>query len=170
MDVFTAIAGRRSIRSYKNKEVEEEKIGRIIEAGRLAPSAGNRQEWKFVIARNKENRLKLAKAAYDQNFIAEAPVVIVACATESKAVMPCGEKAYTVDLSIAVSYMILAAYELGLGTCWIGAFKEEEAKEVLGIPDHIRVVALFPVGYPDQNPAQRPRKSIDQIACFEKYE
>ena len=170
MDVFTAISGRRSIRAYKDIEVEEDKISKIIEAGRLSPSASNRQEWKFVIVRNKDSKGKIAKAAYDQNFIAEAPAVIVACATESKAVMPCGQNAYTVDLSIAVSYMILAAHELGLGTCWIGAFKEEEVKAVLGIPEHIRVVALFPVGYPNQNPTSRPRKSIDQVVCIEKYQ
>lgn len=170
MDVFTAINARRSIRAYKATEVEEEKISRIIEAGRLAPSASNRQEWKFVIVRNKETRRILAGAACGQNFIAEAPVVIIACATESEKKMPCGQNAYTVDLSIAVSYMILEAFELGLGACWIGAFKEEEVKAALDIPDHIRVVALFPMGYPSQNPAARPRKSIEQIVCFEKYE
>ena len=170
MDVFSAIAGRRSIRSYQNTEVEEEKVSRIIEAGRLAPSASNRQEWKFIIIRNKETRLELAKAAYGQTFIVEAPVVIVACATESKAILPCGQNAYTVDLSIAVSYMILEAFELGLGTCWLGAFQEEGVKAALDIPDHVRVVAMFPVGYPNKNPDMRPRKSMDQIVCFEKYE
>lgn len=170
MDVFTAISERRSIRAYKEREVEEAKINKIIEAGRLAPSASNRQELKFVIVRNKETRQKLAGAAYGQAFVGEAPVVIAACATESKAIMPCGQYAYTVDLSIAVSFMILEAYELGLGTCWIGAFKEDEVKKILGIPNHVRVVALFTVGYPNQNPAMRPRKSFDQIACFEKYE
>ncbi len=170
MDVFSAIAGRRSIRSYQNTEVEEEKVSRIIEAGRLAPTASNRQEWKFIIIRNKETRLELAKAAYGQTFIVEAPVVIVACATESKAILPCGQNAYTVDLSIAVSYMILEAFELGLGTCWLGAFQEEGVKAALSIPDHVRVVAMFPVGYPNKNPEMRPRKSMDQIVCFEKYE
>lgn len=170
MDVFSAIAGRRSIRSYQNTEVEEEKVNRIIEAGRLAPSASNRQEWKFIIIRNKETRLELAKAAYGQTFIVEAPVIIVACATESKAILPCGQNANTVDLSIAVSYMILEAFELGLGTCWLGAFQEEEVKAALSIPYHVRVVAMFPVGYPNKNPEMRPRKSMDQIVCFEKYE
>ncbi len=170
MDVLTAITGRRSIRAYKDIEVEEDKINKIIEAARLSPSAGNRQEWKFVIVRDKEARQKIAKASYNQSFIAEAPVVIAACATESMAVMPCGQKAYTVDLSIAVSYMLLQAYELGLGTCWIGAFKEKEVKAVLGVPEQVPVVALFPVGYPNQDPAPRPRKSAEQIVCFEKYQ
>lgn len=170
MDVFTAISERRSVRAYQGTEVDEEKINKIIEAARLAPSAANRQEWKFIVVRNKETRQKLASAANGQIFIGEAPVVIVACAVESKAIMPCGQLAYTVDLSIATAYMILEAFELGLGTCWIGAFKEEEVRKVLDIPNHIRVVALFPVGYPDQNPAARPRKSREQILCFEKYE
>ncbi|MDD4239216.1 MAG: nitroreductase family protein [Desulfotomaculaceae bacterium] len=169
MDVFTAISERRSVRAYQGTEVDEEKINQIIEAGRLAPSAANRQEWKFIVVRNHETRQKLASAANNQGFLGEAPVVIVCCAMESKVIMPCGQLAYTVDLSIATAYMILAAYELDLGTCWIGAFKEEEVKKVLDIPNHIRVVSLFPVGYPAQNPAGRPRKSREQILCFEKY-
>ena len=170
MDVFTAISRRSSVRAYKSTDVEEDKLTKILEAARLSPSASNRQEWKFIVIRNKETRKKLAKAAFGQSFIGEAPVVIVACGTESKAMMSCGQPTHTVDVSIACAYMILQAYELGLGTCWIGAFSEDEAKKVLDIPEHVRVVAMTPLGYPNQPSSKKLRKSLDQIVCYEKYE
>jgi len=169
MDVFTAISDRRSIRKYKSREIEEEKLEKILESGRIAPSAANRQEWKFLVVKNKETRDKLVEAANGQGFVGEAPVTIVACSTESERVMPCGQYAYTVDLSIAVSFMILEATELGLGTCWLGAFDENAVKKVLDIPENIRVPAMFVVGYADEAPAQRPRKTLDEIVCYEKY-
>ena len=170
MDVFTAISQRSSVRAYKATDVEEDKLKKVLEAGRLSPSASNRQEWKFIIVKSKEAKRKLATAAFEQSFIGEAPIVIVACATESKAMMACGQPAYTVDVSIACAFMILQAYELGLGTCWIGAFNEGEVKKILRVPESIRVVAMTPVGYPNQPPSQRVRKGLDQIICFEKYQ
>jgi nitroreductase len=170
MDVFTAIDQRRSVRAYKEMDVEEDKLRKILEAGRLSPSASNRQEWKFIVIKNKETRWKLADAALGQSFIGEAPVVIVACAVETGAIMLCGQPAYTVDVSIACAFMLLQAHELGLGTCWIGAFKEDDVKEILKIPESVRVVAMMPLGYPNQPPSQRSRKVLDQIVCFEKYE
>jgi len=169
MDVFTAIRERRSVRAYKDKDVEEDKLKKVLEAARLSPSASNRQEWKFVVVKNAETRKKLADAAYGQKFVGEAPVVIVACATESKKVMTCGQLAYTVDLSIACAYMILEACEQGLGTCWLGTFNEEEVKNILGIPKPMRVVTMTPLGYPDQPPSPKLRKTLDEIVCFEKY-
>jgi len=170
MDVFTAIRQRSSVRAYKATDVEEDKLKKILEAARLSPSASNRQEWKFIVVKNKETKKKLAKAAFGQSFIGEAPIVIVACGTETKAIMACGQPAYTVDVSIACAFMILQAYELGLGTCWIGAFKEDETKKILNIPEHVRVVAMTPVGYPNEPPSAKSRKSLNQIVCYEKYE
>jgi len=170
MDVLTAISQRSSVRAYKATDVEEDKLKKILEAARLSPSASNRQEWKFIVVRNKETRKRLANAAFGQSFIGEAPVVIVACGTESKSIMACGQPAYTVDVSIACAFMILQAYELGLGTCWIGAFKEDEVKKILKIPEEVRVVSMTPLGYPIQPPSQRFRKSLNQIVCYEKYE
>lgn len=170
MDVFAAINGRYSVRSYQATEVEEEKLKKVLDAGRLAPSANNRQEWKFILVRNAETRQKLAAAACGQSFVAEAPAVIIACATESEHVMTCGQPAYTVDVSIALAFMLLEAYELGLGTCWLGAFNEREVKKVVGIPDSVRVVAMTPVGYPAQAAAPvKKRKSFDQVVVFEGY-
>jgi nitroreductase len=170
MDVFTAISQRCSVRAYKDTEVEEDKLKRVLEAARLSPSASNRQDWKFIIVKNKETRKKLADAAFGQSFIGEAPVVIVACGTDSKSIMGCGQPTHTVDVSIAFAFMILQAYELGLGTCWIGAFEEEAVKKILTIPKHVRVVAMTPMGYPDEPPSEKSRKSLKQIVCFEKFE
>jgi nitroreductase len=170
MDVFTAISQRCSVRAYKATDVEEDKLKKVLEAARLSPSASNRQDWKFIVVRNNETKKKLAKAAFGQSFIGEAPVVIVACGVEPKAMLACGQPMHTVDVSIAFAYMILQAYELGLGTCWIGAFKEDETKKILSVPDDVRVVAMTPLGYPNQPPSQKSRKSLDQIICFEKYE
>ena len=170
MDVFTAISQRSSIRAYKATDVEEEKLKKVLEAARLSPSASNRQEWKFIVVKEKETRKKLAQAAYGQSFIAEAPAVIVACGTESKSIMACGQPTHTVDVSIACAYMILQAYELGLGTCWIGSFKEDDVRKILDIPGVVRAVVMFPLGYPNEPPSQKSRKRMNQIVCFEKYE
>ncbi len=169
MDVCTAIRERRSVRAYSDRKVEREKVEAILEAARLSPSASNRQEWKFIVVTEKAKRVQLANAAFGQSFIMQAPVVLVACATESASIMPCGQPTYTVDVSIAFAFMVLQAWELGLGTCWIGAFQEQEVKSVLGIPEGARVVAMSPLGYPDHPIPPRPRKSLEQIACFESY-
>ncbi len=170
MEVFDAITNRRSIRKYKDTEIEENKITKILEAARLAPSAANRQEWKFVIVKNKATRENLVDAANGQKFVAEAPVLIVACSTESESKMPCGQYAYTVDLSIALSFMILEATEQELGTCWLGAFDENMVKRILDIPDEIRIVGMFTLGNADEKPAPRPRKNEKQIIFYEKYQ
>ena len=170
MDVFEAVTQRKSIRKYKDKEIEKEKLIKVLESARIAPSASNRQEWKFIVVKDENTRNKLVSAAHDQKFVGQAPVTIVACSTESERIMPCGQHAYTVDLSIAVSFMMLEATELGLGTCWLGAFDEEAVKEILGIPSDIRVPAMFTLGYADENPVARPRKALKDIVCHEKYE
>lgn len=169
MDVMEAIKNRRSIRSYQDREVEEEKLNLVLEAGRLAPSANNRQEWKFIVVKDKDTREKLSLAAHNQKFVGEAAVVIVACSTETEHIMPCGQFSYPIDLAIAVDHITLKAVEEGLGTCWIGAFDEKEAKKILGIPTSIRVVALLPLGYPTLVPSPTPRKSKEEIFVFGKW-
>ena len=183
MDVFDAISQRRSIRAYKDTPIEEEKLRRVFEAGRLAPSAKNRQDWKFIVVRDPETRKKLAAAARGQQYLAQAPVALVACGTETTYVMPCGQPAYTVDVSIALSFMVLEATEQGLGTCWLGAFDEGEVKKILGVPEGVRVVAMTPLGYPAEgvgglvgNKIMRTlatgahRKPLDEFAVYEKYQ
>jgi len=169
MNVFEAIAARRSIRGYLDKPVEPEKLTRILDAARRAPSARNRQEWKFVVVREKETRQKLMAAARNQAFVGEAPVVIAACAVTTDAVMACGQLAYPIDVAIAVDHMTLAAVEEGLGTCWVGAFYEDQVKQILGIPPAVRVVQLLALGYPKSIPDPKPRKSLSEIVCYERW-
>ncbi len=169
MDVFEAISGRRSIRAYKNTTIEEEKLRKVLEAGRLAPSASNRQEWRFIAVRDAETRAKLADATYGQRWVEQAPAIIVACATEGKAMMTCGQPTHTVDLSIACAMMMLEAWEQGLGTCWLGTFNESDVKKLLDIPPRMRVVTVMPLGYPNESPEPRPRKAFKDIVSFDRY-
>jgi nitroreductase len=169
MSIQTAISERRSIRAYQDRPVEDEKLQLVLEAARLSPSARNRQEWKFVVVKDRETRERLARAANGKQFVAEAPVIIAACATEAEYVMSCGQLAGTVDTSIAFSYLILQAHELGLGTCWLGAYNESEVKDILGIPPHVRVVAMTPLGYPAESPEAKPRKGLEEIVALERY-
>jgi nitroreductase len=169
MELREAIKGRRSIRSYQDRAVEQEKLLRVLEAGRMAPSARNMQDWRFIVIRDPALRRKLSEAAKNQEFVGQAPVVIVACGT-SDYVMTCGQLTYPIDVSIAVDHMTLAAVEEGLGTCWIGAFYEDKVKEILGIPQSIRVVALLPLGYPAQPPYKpTPRKNLGEIVAYDKW-
>ena len=125
MNVMDAVKARRSIRAYQDRPIEEEKLLKVLEAGRLAPSARNLQDWKFIVVRDKNKRQRLSVVALDQSFVAQAPVVIVACGTETE-LMTCGQYTYPIDVSIAVDHMSLEATDLGLGTCWIGAFHEDQ--------------------------------------------
>lgn len=170
MNVATAIRERRSIRVYREDPVEEEKLALVLEAARIAPSARNRQEWKFVVVRDPATRERLGAAAPYGKFLAQAPVAIIACATEGEFVMSCGQIAGTVDTSIALAQMILQAQELGLGTCWLGAYDEAAIKAILQIPATARVVAITPLGYPAESPEARPRKALEEIVSYERYD
>ncbi len=169
MDVFTAIQDRRSIRAYKDKKIDDATLRKVLEAARLAPSAGNQQNWKFMAVKDHETRKKLVVAANGQKFLEQAPVILLGISTDTEGIMTNGQHRGPIDLSIAFSFMVLEATELGLGTCWLGAYKEGEVKSILGIPDKYRVVAMMPLGYPDEQPAARPRKSLEQIVSYEKY-
>ncbi len=169
MEVFEAIKIRRSVRSYKAEAVPEGKLKKVLEAARLAPSAHNEQEWKFVVVRDAQKRKELAEAALNQNFIAEAPIVIVAVALNPDHIMSSGVPAFAVDLAIAVDHMTLKATEEGLGTCWIGAFSQEKVKKVLEIPERYKVVVLLPLGFPADTPEPKSRKNIEEIVCYENF-
>jgi len=169
MDVMSSIRGRRSIRRYLDRPVEDEKLNLVLEAARLAPSAGNYQDWKFIVVKDGGLRAKLADLAGAEQFVKQSPVVIAACGTNPGAVMACGQYKYSVDLSIATSYMTLEAHELGLGTCWLGHFYEKEVKDILRIPEGVRVVALLSLGYPAEDPAPRPRKRLEEIVSYNEF-
>ena len=169
MDVIEAIKTRRSVRSYQDKPVEPEKLEQILEAARLAPSACNYQEWKFIVVQDVQTRQALARACHNQAFIGRAPLVIAACSTNPTRLMASGQPAAAVDLAIAVDHMTLAAVELGLGTCWIGAFDAPAVGKLLDVPDDAVVVHVLPLGYPAKTSSPRPRKSTDEIICQEKF-
>lgn len=169
MNVHSAIRMRRSVRSYEDRPVEPEKLTRVLEAARLAPSASNRQEWRFVVVQEAGARKKLMVAAAGQQFVAEAPVVIACCADTDGHVMRCGQPCYPIDVAIGIDHITLAAVEEGLGTCWIGAFSEPEVKTILEIPALIRVVELLTLGYPADEPHAKKRKSYGEIVCHEKW-
>jgi nitroreductase len=170
MDVYIAISTRKSVRAYGDEEVSDETLARILQATRLAPSASNRQEWRFVVVRDASMRRRLVHAARGQRFVGEAPVVIACCAETDRHVMPCGQESYPIDVAIAVDHLTLCAAAEGLGTCWIGAFDEDQVKQMLGIPERVRVVALLPLGHPvDPTPVEKSRLSLDTIVKFEQW-
>ncbi len=165
------IEKRRSIRSYKDQEIEEDKLKYVLQAFRKAPSAKNLQPWKLVVIKNKKVIKDLAIACNNQTFMEEAPVIITACAKEEEAYGTMGGymNSYPIDIAIALEHLILAATEKGLGTCWIGAFKEQLVKDILGVPEEVKVVALTPLGYPAGEGSIRGRKPLTEIISYDKY-
>jgi nitroreductase len=174
MEVLEAIRGRRSIRAFKSeKNVPDATVDRLIDAACWAPSAGNIQPWEFIVVRKAEMKERLVKAAYGQAFIGQAPVVIVVCADVDRCSQGYGERGRTLyciqDTAAAVQNILLTAYSLGLGTCWIGAFSEESAREALRIPRGIRPVAIVPVGFSTKSPSPRSKRPITQIVHRENF-
>ncbi|MFC1683638.1 nitroreductase family protein, partial [Candidatus Zixiibacteriota bacterium] len=135
----------------------------------LAPSSSNKQEWRFVVVQDEQTRMKLMSAAKNQPFIGQAPVIIACCAQTDEHVMTCGQMCYPIDVSIAIDHMILAAWELGLGTCWVGAFHADQVREILGIPENVPVVELLALGYPEKVPEPTRRLSLDEIIKYERW-
>lgn len=168
--VLDVIARRRSIRKYKGDPIPEEVLTRILEAGRLAPSASNRQPGRFVVVRDAVTRKALSEAARGQAFIAEAPVVLVACGTERQPFRHGQFETWPVDLAIALDHISLAAADEGVGSCWIGAFVPDQVRALLGIPDDAGVFMLMPLGYPDETPAQRPRKPFSELFILDRFQ
>jgi nitroreductase len=173
MDVYEAIKGRRSVRAFKSDDVSPEIVEKLIDAARQAPSAGNIQPWEFIIVRESETKRSLVEAASGQSFIEEAPVVIVVCANENRSSQGYGTRGKTLyclqDTAAAIQSFLLFAHSIGLGTCWVGAFREEKARKVLKIPSGIRPVAIIPVGYSAEAPLPRSRRTINLIVHYETF-
>lgn len=197
-----AIQKRRSIRHYKPDPIPEDLLRILMDAPRLAPSGGNCQPWKFIIVRNPETKMELARACsyatpgdenIQQDWIADAPVVIVACGYEREATVryydgdrviigdwldfarqmekgPVNyESELLIDLSIALDHLSLAAIGQGLGTCWVGGVDEKKVKQILDVPLDMRTPGLMTLGYPERWPEPRPRKTLEEIIFYEKY-
>jgi len=170
MEVMDAIRTRKSVRSYRDQPVDETTLARLLEAARLAPSARNDQEWRFVAVRDPVMRRRIAVEAARQPFVAEAAVVLACCALTDGRLMRCGQAAYPIDVAIAMDHLSLAAAAEGLGTCWIGSFDEQVVKSLLGIPPEVRVVQLMPLGWPtDPAPVTKRRLAMEQILRLERW-
>ncbi len=172
--LMAIIKGRRSIRSYRDEDVDDEKINKLLEAARWAPSAGNRQPWHFVVVRDKHIRKRLAAAAFEQTWMIEAPVHIVVLADKERSGSRYGERGRTLyciqDTAMAIQNMLLMAHALGLGTCFVGAFDEDLVAEIIGAPRSMRPIAIITVGYPAEYPPPRVRRPLEEIVSYEKYE
>jgi nitroreductase len=167
MDFFKVIDSRRSMRKYSDKPVEEEKLHKILESANKAPSAGNLQGYEIYIVRTLEQRKALVKAAWDQEFLAEAPVVLIFCANPERVVekyQQRGSDLYCVqDATIACVFSMLAAKALDLDTVWVGAFVEEDVRKAAQIPDKLRPVSILPIGYAGKEPKIRPRRELQDL-------
>jgi nitroreductase len=169
MDILTAVKERRSIREFQKKKIPEEIIDKLIDSLIWAPSAGNLQSRKFYFIKDERIKKKIAAAALNQNFIAEAPLVIIGC-TDSRISYKYGERGiylYSIqDVAVSIMGMMLVAQENGLGSTWVGAFHEEEVFNILNMPNFLRPVAIVPVGYPLRVPYPPPRVSKKEAVEF----
>jgi nitroreductase len=185
MEVLEAIRTRRSIRRFLDKPVEEEKIQAIMEAVRMSPSWANLQCWRFVVVKDRPSRERISELSYVETFfaplgyktnpskkgLAEAPVVIVACADPERSGVIWSQYYYMTDLGIAAQSLMLAAHGLGLGTVFVGVFDEIKVRELLLIPENVRIVGIFPLGYPkDENKTGPARKPLNEFVFYDKWQ
>ena len=169
MQILDEILTRYSVRSYEPRPVPTEALRRILDAARHAPSARNVQEWRFVIVTDATTRKALVPAAAMQEFVGQAPVVIAGCGTNTDYIMRCGQPAYAIDVAIAMEHIALQAVREGLGTCWIGAFHEDQAKRILNVPDDVRIVQLMTLGYPADAARAHHRVPLEEVVYVEKW-
>jgi nitroreductase len=170
MEFFDVVRSRYSVRRYQAKQVEPDKLDRILEAARLAPSGSNRQPWKFVVVRDAAIRRELVAACNDQTFVGEAPVVIAGVGTMPDRVMRCQVPGDPVDLAIAMEHIALAATAEGLGSCWVGAFDQDRVRQVLGIPSTAKVIEVMALGYAADAPRPKARKPMGEIVVYDRWE
>ena len=169
MDVFEAIEKRYSVRGFKPDPVEDEKLTRVLEAARRAPTAANRQPFRMIVAHTAGREEAIARV-YGRSWLLQAPLVIAFVAVPAEAWRRMDDKPYDeVDATIAMDHLVLAATALGLGTCWIAAFDPAAAREVFGLPDDVELVALTPLGYPDKASADTPRKPLEELVRHERW-
>ena len=173
LDVFDAIRNRRSIRVYGRDPVADECVSKLIDAARMAPSAGNIQPREFIVVRKSYSKNRLSAAALNQKSILESDVVIVVCANEIRSHSGYGTRGTNLyciqDTAAAIQNLLLAAHALGLGACWVGAFQEEKVKDVVRAPKGMRPVAMIPVGYPAEKPETGFRRPLSDLVHYESF-
>jgi len=169
MELLAEIQIRQSVRQFSGKPVAKETVMRIVEAGWRAPSAKNRQEWRFVVIQKDDLRKKIQDAAFGQEHVGQAPVIVAACTTNIDYRMPNGQLSYPIDLTFAVSFMMMQALHEGLGTCCVSTYDEQEVKELLTVPFSMRVVMLLLIGYTDARIEPTPRKAMKRCYAFDHW-
>jgi nitroreductase len=165
LTAIETVLSRRSIRRYEKKEIPKEILNKILEAGRQAPSAANRQPVHFIVITNENLKKELSKGRYNK-FIQDAPLTIIGCANRGPILT---RKWSIVDTTIALQNMVIAAWTMGIGSCWIGDFKEKQVKELLKIPNMWKIVALITFGYPAEQPNSRKKKPMTEIVSFNNF-
>ncbi len=169
MDFSELVQKRYSVRSYKPDPVEEAKLQQVLEAARLAPTAANRQPFQLVVIHTKGREAELSRI-YGRPWFVEAPLLICVCVAPGQAWVRRDNKNYCeVDAGIIMDHVILAATDLGLGTCWVGAFDEKAAREVLGLSNEVTPIAFTPVGYPNDQPVPKKRKTLTELVRYERW-
>jgi len=169
LDFSELIKTRYSVRAYKAQLVEEEKLQQVLEAANLAPTAANRQPFQIIVINTKDCQEEL-KRIYARDWFVQPPLVICICALPSQAWSRRDGKNYSeVDATIAMDHLILAAAELGLGTCWIAAFDPQAAREILELPDDVEPIAFTPLGYPADEMKKKRRKDLSELVRYEKW-
>jgi nitroreductase len=149
--------------------LDREILNRILEAGRKAPSAKNRQPWRFIIIEKEELKKKIENAAFGQEHVSQSSVIIAGCSTNIDYRMPNGQLSHPVDISFSMSFMMLQAVREGLGTCIVTTFDEQEVKELLSVPYSMKVIMLLLIGYPSEKPLPELRKPIERIIAFNHW-
>ena len=167
--LLDCIKKRYSVRKFLDKSVEQEKIDILLEAARLAPSASNKQTWHFVVIKDKEKRKQLTDICRGQKFVSEAPITIAVCNTNLDYIMTCGQRASIIDGAIAAEHIVLQAVELGLGSCWIGAFYHNKMAELINLPQDYEIIGLLPIGYSAIEKGNRDLKSLDEIVVWDSF-
>ncbi len=169
MDFSELINTRYSVRAYTPDAVEEDKLQRLLEAARLAPTAANRQPFQLIVIHTAGREEEL-KRIYRKDWFVQAPLVIGICGIPAAAWVRRDGKSYMdVDVAIVMDHLILAAADLGLGTCWVGAFDPSAAREILALPDDVEPIAFTPLGYPADQPRPKKRKTLSELVRYERW-
>ncbi|OHB73808.1 MAG: nitroreductase [Planctomycetes bacterium RBG_16_55_9] len=168
MTLMDIIRKRYSCRAYQQRPIEREKLDTILEAARLAPSARNMQDWRFVIVTDGGTKRRVAECTNRPDAFDKAGAIIAAC-SNSDHVMRCGQAIGPIDVAIALEHICLQATELGFGTCWIGAFDAEGVRKILAIPGDVSIIELMAVGYPADSKPEPKREPMEKIVCYEKW-
>jgi nitroreductase len=164
--VLNSIKKRFSVRKFKDKKIEHEKLDEILEAARMAPSARNVQPWKFVVITDAKKREKLTEVCKGQTFVSQAPATIAVCVNNLSYKMACGFRGAVIDAAIAGEHIALQAVELGLGSCWIGSFHQDKLRQLINLPAEYKAVALLPIGYPDIQKGSRTLKDKQEVISY----